>query len=272
MAEQLVQVRNYALEDEDEDQTIKKIALCSKQVIIDPKDNLLNILYIFDQYAEFPEVSLLSLLRVFLDIVPLYKIKTLSNEVKDKTQISKLSKWEQDLLMLYSKFVFLVTSNTSDVNYRCAVELLKELSHFNYVEKLVSFVLRGTTAKNAICHECISRIFKSDDLELKYKVLVPMCDLNFGPNIISCFLDIDIFEFQAVKDGFFTGFIYENEKKKKKNKRRVFCPQRTGRRCLRRSEKKKKLESRLKAGGWRRRVLLIKTKKKNWSSRFATVF
>lgn len=214
MAEQLVQVRNYALEDEDEDQTIKKIALCSKQVIIDPKDNLLNILYIFDQYAEFPEVSLLSLLRVFLDIVPLYKIKILSNEVKDKTQISKLSKWEQDLLMLYSKFVFLVTSNTSDVNYRCAVELLKELSHFNYVEKLVSFVLRGTTAKNAICHECISRIFKSDDLELKYKVLVPMCDLNFGPNIISCFLDIDIFEFQAVKDGFFTGFIYENEKKK----------------------------------------------------------
>ncbi|ELQ74570.1 Protein involved in the nuclear export of pre-ribosomes [Trachipleistophora hominis] len=219
MAEQLVHENSYALSDENEDQVIKKIALCSKQVIIDPKDNLLNVMYIFDHCHTFPEVSLLSLLRIFLDIVPLYKIKTLSNEVKDKTQLSKLNKWEQDLLMIYSKFVFLVTKDTNDVNYKCAAELLKELSHFNYVEKLVSFVLRGTIVENAVCCECIARIFKSDDLELKYKMLVPMCELNFGRNVISNFLDIDIFEFQAVKDKFFTGFIYENEKKRRKDKK-----------------------------------------------------
>lgn len=197
-----------------ENSFVKKIALCGKEIISNPKDNLLNIMYIFDQFEMFPEVVMLTILKIFLDIVPLYKIKMLTNEVKDKKRVSNLTKWEQDLIMLYSKYISLVIRKDDEINYRCATELLSKLNHFNYVDKLISFILKGTLSENNTCCECLSGIFKTNNLELIYKILIQMCNLCFGKGVLSYCLDIDIFEFQIVKDKFYTGFIYENVKLK----------------------------------------------------------
>lgn len=114
------------LKDEGNAQVIfSRIATCAKQIIINPHERLTDILFIFDHYKLAPDIIILTLFKIFQEILPSYQ------PIKGN---SKESKYEGELMMFYEKYLGILL-RSSDKNIRgnaCAFsESKKDLKNKN---------------------------------------------------------------------------------------------------------------------------------------------
>ena len=132
------------------------------------------------------EMTMLSLLLVFKDICPSFRIRLENDEVQLKKETKRRRDIDRSLLDSYKKYItFLDDSakrglgnmrkqikewNTEAIfglsAYRCQCELVRSLYHFNFRSLILTSVLTRATQPNEeiskICIDSIDYIFKSD--------------------------------------------------------------------------------------------------------------
>lgn len=96
-------------------------------------------------------MALLSLLAVFLDIIPGYRIRPLGEAEQDvqvSQQIARQREYESSLVASYKRFLDLceadITSNSplAPVAFKCLTSVLREKAHFNFSGEVMEIVVR----------------------------------------------------------------------------------------------------------------------------------
>ncbi|VDK18354.1 unnamed protein product [Anisakis simplex] len=140
------------------------------------------------------KLAIASTVEVFVDIIPGYAIRPLSEEEKSqkmKKETKKLHDYENTLLNYYNKYLQVIEKNVTKalpkkgsvlneatftyklaiVSLRSLCKLLVDVPHFNFSTNIISLLVRLTTSKHeTVIDECcnaLSKLFKSD-LSLKY--------------------------------------------------------------------------------------------------------
>lgn len=162
-----------------------------------------------NENTEISEVAMLSILLVFKDIIPNYRIRqtsntnahqsdTLSENVKLKKETKRLMDYETNLLQLYQHYLNILESKVAsglgsvkkpfDNNHndsrvslglsalRCQCQLLRSVSHFNYRSQLLTSVVTRCIQPNeeivTLCSSTLSNIFQNDnDGDISYEIV-----------------------------------------------------------------------------------------------------
>lgn len=194
--------------DEETRDLFIKIAQCSKQIIIEPRVHLMDILFIFDQYTIAPDLITLTLFKIFNEILPNYE---------PQKGNSKEEKYEKDLLMMYEKYLGILMSNSYDnkhlkqVKLTCCSNLLSKFQDFPHTQKLISHLLTNNFATTSV--------MESNNLKLIFDIITGFNNLplgNISRTALESLFSINIHDFLLVQDGFMTGYFYEKEKMKNK--------------------------------------------------------
>lgn len=104
------------------------------------------------------QLALLSLLAVWVDVIPGYRIRALSEqEQKERVsqEVARRRDWEQSLVRLYREFLECceaevrdTSSPLSPVALRCFCTLLVRVPHFNYRKNLLASVISHLSRKS----------------------------------------------------------------------------------------------------------------------------
>lgn len=213
--------------DPETHQFMSKIAQCAKQIVVDPHVHLMDILFIFDQYAIAPDIIILALFKIFNEILPSYSL------IKGN---SKEGKYEQDLLMVYERYLAILVRRTeknenenhnikkmklsnqpekidpeplNDLKLACISKLLFSFPELSHNQKLISHLISNNFN--------FSHNLKSTDLNLIYKIITGFNNTqlqNISRESMQWLISIDIHNFLLVEDKFLTGYFYEKEKLK----------------------------------------------------------
>ncbi|KAH7722396.1 Protein C37H5.5 [Aphelenchoides avenae] len=179
------------------------------------------------------KLAVASLVEVFVDIIPGYHIRSLSEEEKHqsmKKETKKLFNYEQNLLRYYVKYLELLEKNAlklakrdsnaidesafthkmAMISARCFCRLITNVPHFNYATNIISCLVRLATSSylplvTEVC-QALSTMFQED---IAYKIslrgvktvagLVTQKKCHVTPQLIATFLSLRIKEVE--KDG-----------------------------------------------------------------------
>uniref|UniRef100_A0A914D5F7 Nucleolar complex-associated protein 3 N-terminal domain-containing protein n=1 Tax=Acrobeloides nanus TaxID=290746 RepID=A0A914D5F7_9BILA len=215
-----------------------KIASAAHALTINPHENIICLreLYKFSAGEQVHSIirepvqklATASLVQVFVDIVPGYHIRPLTDVEKDqkmKKETKKLIDYEQILLRYYLKFLQLLEKNSMKIAKRdhkrfdestfthkmamisakCLCRLLTSAPHFNYATNIVTFLSRLALSnfKPLVSEVCaaLAEMFKNDTL---FKIslhavktiasLVNKKKCYVSPELIATFLSLKIRE------------------------------------------------------------------------------
>ena len=191
----------------------EEIALLATEIIQDPQKNIVNLEKLREftksKKIEIVKLALLSLLMVFKDIIPGYRIRVQDTDQVSK-EVKKLRNFENSLLENYQEYLKDLEALSSDKNYKktgaqCLTELLKTVSHFNFRNNLLNVVIgfMYSTDKeiSVLCCDCISYIFKGDvsgEISLEATKIMSKMIKSRGYKVpeqmISTFLDLRLIE------------------------------------------------------------------------------
>ena len=175
----------------------EQIARLSSQIVGDPEMNntMLERLLVFAQERVAPppdsgqtkavavhafvrQLAILSLLAVFVDIIPGYRIRALSeHEEREKVSqdVARRREWEQTLVRLYRDYlecceieVRRTSSPLAPVALRCFCTLLVRAPHFNYRKNLLASVIahlsrRSWTSASEQCYTALVELLQLDN-------------------------------------------------------------------------------------------------------------
>ncbi|WEL39426.1 nucleolar complex-associated protein 3 [Encephalitozoon hellem] len=174
-------------------------SICTK-IIEEPQENLKMIGEIFrmleSETAESRSrgIIYLSLFKVFKAIVPLYKVRSLKDVVKDKRDSLHIKDYDKNLLRWYASYIKAMVDDMSDESYISLCEVLQHFDHFNCTDKIVSGVLRGSLRKGPVSVMCCNTIrskLKGDcSGEMIITILDRMLDFEYNPLILEYLTDI----------------------------------------------------------------------------------
>ncbi|KAM0685936.1 hypothetical protein COBT_002846, partial [Conglomerata obtusa] len=171
----------------------KNLSQLSKQIINDPYKNINLIADILDTNDD---ITLLSLLKIFKNIIPLYKIKIIEDKIKHKKEYIKLHNHDKSLYHLYKKFVTRICNIETTVSYKIAVEILSSLDHFNFIEKIIGKIFKGclrTVEIRKICADGIANKVKTDNVgESTLKILIELMEFMCTDEMYACIADVNI--------------------------------------------------------------------------------
>ncbi|KAJ7632584.1 nucleolar complex-associated protein-domain-containing protein [Roridomyces roridus] len=157
------------------------------------------------------KLAMLSQLAVFKDIVPGYRIRTLSDKEKAEkvTQmVARTRDWEQGLVGVYQTYLTALEaelkarSELADIALKSICTLLTELTHFNFRVNLMSCVIARLSKKSwdetsEQCLDAIRQVFRADltgvaSLEVLRLMnrMVKEKRFNVHPNVLSCLLSL----------------------------------------------------------------------------------
>ena len=176
------------------DDKIKLIEQISSYIIRNPEKNLkhLQTLFHISEEKQLLQMmyALLSIVAVFKNVCPLYKINENELQERLKTKITKQERmqilYEQTLIMFYKKYLVLLDKlsgigkkelrgqgdkkskvecdRMQVIITRCYSELLLHLGHFNFfyvlTEKFVERIKMKNPAIKLMCMETLEKIFK----------------------------------------------------------------------------------------------------------------
>ena len=161
-------------------------------ILNDPESNIKKVSEILKIQTQKGLVYL-SLVKVFKNVVPLYKIRTHSNKVKHRNQEHSVTDFDKVLLAQYNVFVKEICSSDLIESFKAAAELVKCLDHFNFADILISKVLIGTTKQNSVGKYCIEVLVdrvKNDPLgETVFMILNQCLDYKFSSHIVEAILE-----------------------------------------------------------------------------------
>ena len=194
-------------------------------ILNDPECNIKKISEIL-KIKEHKGLIYLSLVKVFKNIVPLYKVRTHSNKVKHRNQAMSVSEYDRILLMQYNAFVREICNSDTIESFKAAAELVRSLDHFNFADRLISKVLIGTTKQNTVGNFCIESLVdrvKNDPLGETLFIILDKClDYKFSFHIIEAMLESKYLE-RCVQIRIEKETFYEKDKirERKLNKKEV---------------------------------------------------
>lgn len=167
---------------------LDRLANDASEIILNPEDNIKRISEIINLYKRTQaDIILLTLTKIFKNIVPLYKIRVHSEIIKHKNQSTAVSNFDKALLEEYNKFMKLLCATDSNESYVAAVELLKNLDHFNFSDRLVVKVLAGSN-KNTVSEIClgvlVKKIEKDEVGDIVFIIIDKCLDCKFGHLLI----------------------------------------------------------------------------------------
>ncbi|MCO5601786.1 hypothetical protein L7F22_055911 [Adiantum nelumboides] len=152
-------------EEERLEEMKARMAELGTAVLADPENQLESLTdlqgYCSDRDANISSMAMLSLLAVFKDIVPGYRIR-LPTETELEMQVSKevrkLRDFETKLLKCYQRYVqFLIKSTKSGLLWkagtRCVSGLLEAIPHFNFRDSLLSVTIPLMNSADSDCRK-----------------------------------------------------------------------------------------------------------------------
>jgi nucleolar complex protein 3 len=177
-----------------------KIAAKCREIIADPGKNiggvyeLLQLCRNVSTGESLRGTIYLSVMKVFLNIVPLYRVRTLKEAVKHKNDTLHVRECDKEVLRGYNAYIKMVVEDRSRESYIAACEVLRSLDHFNCIDKIISKLLLGTTEKRGISTLCCSaikeKIMENRLGETVHLILNLMLDYNYSAAILEYLLEI----------------------------------------------------------------------------------
>lgn len=140
-----------------------RMAELGTAVLADPENNMDSLKelesFCTDEDGNVARLAMLSLLAVFKDIVPGYRIRLPTSkelEMQVSKEVRKLRDFETKLLHLYQKYVQVLTKSVKSLLHfkpalRCLCGLLEAIPHFNYRESLLSVVIPQMNSPDSLC-------------------------------------------------------------------------------------------------------------------------
>lgn len=197
---------------------IQSISTVCESIINDPHTHASTIPSVIQaldsEDADYRKIVMLSLVKVFKNTVPFYKVRLHSNKVRGSGECAQVQQFDKNILHAYTEFVSRVVESTEAISYKAACYLLESLDHFNLADKLVSKVLRGTLKRScvAFCKETLEeKIREGTNIELVHSIVNEMCELRFHPSVLLILLEINVFEKSTDE-----GIVQDSVVKKKK--------------------------------------------------------
>ncbi|GFY57764.1 nucleolar complex protein 3 homolog [Trichonephila inaurata madagascariensis] len=216
-----------------------KVALLCTSIIEEPDSNIAALKELVQMF-EIPTTKMIisekktlafSLLRVFLDVLPGYRIRTQENtdtKVKLKKETRKLLGYEQTLLKCYKEYLELLYGLIQDMKHKlslkditrtkqqasykiglvavkCMCELLSTKFTFNHFKdlavKLVPLAIDGDKTVSEMCFKAFIRVFRADKLgdasESLVKLIVHVIKarkFNIPADLLRTFLNLNLKE------------------------------------------------------------------------------
>lgn len=177
-----------------------KIASICMRIIDNPQENLEMIEKVLVMAKEYPEdggargVIYLSVLKVFKAVIPLYKVRSLKDVVKDKRDSLHLKDYDKSLLRWYTCYIRAMVDDGCDESYISLCEVLEHFDHFNCADKVVAGVLRGSLGKRAVAMRCCeairSRLREDCSGEVILTILNQMIESDYNPLILEYLVEI----------------------------------------------------------------------------------
>ncbi|KAI8914260.1 nucleolar complex-associated protein-domain-containing protein [Gorgonomyces haynaldii] len=163
-------------------QVKESLAQMATQVIEDPENNIgsLRIIrgYTGDSRPEVVSLALLTLLAVFKDIIPGYRIRKRTDkeeQVQISKEVKKLRNFEDGLLSNYQQYLQkleeLSRAKTqpilADLSVKCMADLLKSATHFNFRLNLITAIVSKMVSKKSVqicelCADALKYVFEND--------------------------------------------------------------------------------------------------------------
>ncbi|KAJ3744638.1 nucleolar complex-associated protein-domain-containing protein [Lentinula detonsa] len=169
-----------------------QIASICQEILSDPENSLslLKRLHAFSlpsvSTATHPEpipndpliqkLALLSQLAVYKDIIPGYRIRSLTDKEKSEKvsqAVARTREYEQGLVSIYQNYLRVMEvelkarNSLSETALQCICSLLTELLHFNFRINLMSCVVAQLSGKSwsetsQLCLDTLIRVFRND--------------------------------------------------------------------------------------------------------------
>ncbi|KCZ81576.1 hypothetical protein H312_01031, partial [Anncaliia algerae PRA339] len=176
---------------------IENIGLICKSIMEDPETHIesLSLLQKSFEYKDwnYRSILFLSLTKLFKNIVPFYKIRTLKGKVKLGEEEDFISSFDKKLLKEYTYFINKLNQFDNSITYECAANLLTSLAHFNHSDKLITKILRGSLKKEFDHSQVIPKVIAQDkEGEITEMITNRMIDLEYNPKLLESFLLINL--------------------------------------------------------------------------------
>ncbi|KAK0210717.1 nucleolar complex-associated protein-domain-containing protein [Desarmillaria ectypa] len=154
------------------------------------------------------KLAMLSQLAVFVDIIPGYRIRPLTDKEKAENvsqQVAKTRDWEQGLVGVYQSYLRVLEAESkgargelTEVALQCMCTLLTSATHFNFRINLMGCIIGRLSTKSwdncsDLCLDSIIKVFRADltgepSLELVRLINRMMKEkrYNVNPKVLSC--------------------------------------------------------------------------------------
>lgn len=169
-----------------------QIADVCTRIINEPERNINEVSSLLKSKKD-KGLLFLSLTKVFKNIVPLYRIRLHSGQVKHKNENLSVTEFDRRLFRQYNLFVKEVCSSDCTESYRAAAELLMTLDHFNFADRIVAKVLLGTTRPGQVAAQCVEALvdrIKNDQTGDVIFIIIDRClDYRFSHDIVKAMLE-----------------------------------------------------------------------------------
>ncbi|KAG8217486.1 nucleolar complex-associated protein-domain-containing protein [Butyriboletus roseoflavus] len=155
------------------------------------------------------KLAILSQLAVFKDIIPGYRIRTLTDKEKAEKvsqMVARTREWEQGLVLVYQSYLraleaeLKVKSDLADVALKCMCTLATDVTHFNFRGNLMACIVARLSKKtwdesSDLCLNTLINIFRNDltgvpSLEAVQLLnrMVKERHFNVHPDVLTCLL------------------------------------------------------------------------------------
>lgn len=198
----------------------KHIAEKCKKIMSSPEDHLSelkDIIRDIGRNEDDNKILFIAILKVFKAVIPLYKVRTLKDKIIHKNDNLEVQDFDKLILNCYSLYIAKILGNETSIAYKCAVDLLENFDHFNYIDRVVKKVLKGTLKQPSISIPCSEAIQKKllEDVkgEVTFVIVNQMFECEFTPDILSYLLEITF-----LKDFLKEGTIEDEPPREKKDK------------------------------------------------------
>ncbi|KZS99298.1 nucleolar complex-associated protein 3 [Sistotremastrum niveocremeum HHB9708] len=157
------------------------------------------------------KLAFLSQMAVFKDIIPGYRVRSLTDAEKaEKVSqlVSRTREWEQGLVSVYQSYLrsleaeIKAKGELAEVALQCMCTLLVEATHFNFRINIMSCVVSRLSKKSwdessELCLQSLITVFKNDLTGLPSLEAVRLLNrmikerhFNVHPNVLSCLLHL----------------------------------------------------------------------------------
>lgn len=153
-------------------------------------------------------IVLLSLFKVFKNIIPLYKINIKEDTVKHKQSYIKLKSSEKVIYNLYKIYIERVKKSKQKVSFQIASMLMLELDHFNFAEKMINKVLEGTKTEKYCVDAVLQKTGEDEKGDSTFKIMLALMEFNLCDAVYECITKVNVVDKLTIED-------YENTKTEK---------------------------------------------------------